>query len=188
MADLEVKWALVGGFAVGVRGGGRTTTDIDVVAAVVDDPAAEQLVNGLRGNGYTVRSQVEQTAVDRLATVRLVSPHDPDVEVEVDIIFASSGIEAEILSDATTMEVFAGLRVPVASRAHLLAMKVLSADDARPHDTLDIQSLLRESTKEEIEQVRQALQTISHRGFARGKALSADFDRFLARFPLGPAA
>ena len=72
---------------------------------------------------------MEQEATSRLATVRLVSPGQTASGVVVDLLFASSGIEPEIVAAADPLEVFPGVTLPVACRGHLIALKTLSRDD-----------------------------------------------------------
>jgi Nucleotidyl transferase AbiEii toxin, Type IV TA system len=98
-ADLErnqQKWALVGGFAVSARAEPRFTRDVDVAVAVSDDQEAESLVRSLMAVGYRLLASVEQDAVGRLATVRLIHVSSGGEQgVLVDVLFASSGIEPE---------------------------------------------------------------------------------------------
>ena len=77
---LRIRWALVGGWAVSLLGEPRTTRDLDVTVLVSSDREAEQIIRALRPRGYQFLpdSVVEQTAVDRLATVRLLSPATPE--------------------------------------------------------------------------------------------------------------
>jgi hypothetical protein len=139
LSELGLRWALVGGFAVSARAVPRFTRDLDLAVAVPHDKAAEALVASLVARGYRVVAVVEQTAVSRLATVRLVPPGESEQGVVVDLLFASSGIEVEIVAAADTIEVLPSLMVPVAKGGHLLALKVLSRDDdERPQDAADI--------------------------------------------------
>jgi len=52
---------------------------------------------------------VEQEATRRLATIRLIPPGERERGVVVDLLFASSGIEREIVAGAQVVEVMAGL-------------------------------------------------------------------------------
>lgn len=131
-ADLDalgLKWALIGGVAISVRSEPRFTKDVDFVVAVADDQAAESVVHQLSSRGYSPLEVLEQEYVDRLSGVRLGSSTTP---VVIDLLFASSGIEDEIVAAATEVDVLPGLRVPVASTGHLMALKVL-AGRPRPH-------------------------------------------------------
>ncbi len=60
----------------------------------------------------------------------------------VDVLFASSGIEPEIVRSAEAIEILPGLVVPVARTGHLIALKLLARDDeSRPQDLADLRSL-----------------------------------------------
>ena len=95
--DLHARWAVVGGLAVSARAEPRNTRDVDVALAVTDDAAAERLVADLRARGYEVTALVEQTAIGRLATARLLPD---DRGAIVDLLFASSGVEDEVVREA----------------------------------------------------------------------------------------
>ena len=90
------RFALVGGLAVSVRAEVRFTRDVDLAVAVDNDTEAESLVYALKSRGYTTVASVEHEAQSRLATIRLRSPQG----VKVDLLFASSGIEAETIARA----------------------------------------------------------------------------------------
>jgi len=174
-ADLNSRhqrWALVGGFAVSVRAEPRFTRDVDVAVAVPDDNAAEGLVYSLRSK-YQIDASIEQDAMGRLSTVRLIRPGvRTGQEVIVDVLFASSGIEPEIVAYAEQIEVLAGLRVPVASTGHLIAVKLLARDDrTRPQDLADLNALMAVATPADLEIARQGTTLITRRGFARGRDL-----------------
>lgn len=148
-----------------------------------DDNAAEQLVYSLRNCGYQVFASVEQQNAGRLATIRLTSPVSR--AVVVDLLFASSGIEAEVVTEATVERVFPNVSLPVAKTGHLLAMKTLSRAPARMQDDVDLVGLLAVATEQDLETARRALTLISERGYARRKNLLAEWKRVLAemRFP-----
>ncbi len=76
--------------------------------------------------------------MNRLSTARLRAPEG----VVVDLLFASTGIEAEIAMRAEPMTLPEIGTVPVARAEELLAMKVLSMRDARLQDRLDAQRLV----------------------------------------------
>jgi Nucleotidyl transferase AbiEii toxin, Type IV TA system len=183
MADLgaaSASYALVGGLAVSTRTEPRFTRDVDLAVAVDGDRQAQEVASGLLGRGWRVLAQVEQDAVGRLATLRLVPRDDPS-GVVVDLLFASSGIEPEIVAAAGSLEVFAGAVVPVATVAHLIALKVLSADEGtRPKDRADALALLEVLEEGGEVQVRAALDLIGARGFHRGRDLQAHFNALIA--------
>jgi predicted nucleotidyltransferase len=122
---------LIGGFAVSARAQPRFTSDVDIAVAVDDDRGAEELVRSLLGDDYSLFGTVEHDN-GRLATVRLKRNID-GVGIVVDLLFASSGIEAEVARAAETLEIVPGLQLPVAQTGHLIALKLLARDDeSRP--------------------------------------------------------
>jgi hypothetical protein len=179
--DFEVvglRWALVGGLAVSARAEPRTTRDVDVAVAVDDDAGAEAAVLALRQRGYRDAGQmIEQRATGRLATMRIVSPATANGGAVVDLIFASTGIEREIVAAASPVEVFPGTTIPVASLAHLLAMKVLAG---RLQDVADFASLFRHASAHDLVEAREALELIEKRRSHRQKDLVSDFERLCA--------
>ncbi|MEP7050832.1 MAG: nucleotidyl transferase AbiEii/AbiGii toxin family protein, partial [Pseudomonadota bacterium] len=105
----------------------------------------------------------------RLSTVRLMSPSG----VKVDLLFASSGIESEIVDAATPVYFEGAGSVPVANAEELLAMKVLSMTDTRLQDRIDAQHLLQFTPNLDLSRVRQHLARITDRGYAREQDLEA---------------
>jgi len=184
LADLaasNVDFALVGGLAVSARAEPRFTRDLDVAVAIENDAEAESLVQRLSASGYNVVATVEQEATARLATVRLVPPGESAGGVIVDLLFASSGVEVEIVRDAEPLEILEGLEVKVATVGYLIATKVLSRDDRqRPQDHADLLALLKNKSKADIDIARKALQLVHERGFNRQKDLAAELERLLS--------
>jgi hypothetical protein len=172
-------WALVGGLAVSAHVEPRFTRDIDLAVATTDDRDAEGLVRGLVSSGYRVRATLEQEAAGRLATVRLEVPGEAPNAIVIDLLFASSGVEPEVVQEAEVLEVLPGLRVPVATVGHLLALKVLSVSPTRPQDLIDIRSLLREARPTDLDLARKTAALIVTRGFGRDRDLVADLEQHL---------
>lgn len=180
LKDLKLKYALLGGLAVSVRTEPRFTRDIDLAVGVSSDAQSEEVIHQLQKRGYLVKAVVEQEAVNRLASVRLQPSGQTPQGLIVDLLFASSGIEPEIVRDATELEVFQGLQLPVCRTGHLLALKVLARDDIRrPQDIIDIRALLKNISKAELELARTALQLITERQFHRGRDLLSSFDQLI---------
>jgi predicted nucleotidyltransferase len=176
-------FALVGGIAVSVRTEPRLTRDLDLVVAVANDRDAESLVHALVMEGYEVRATVEQEGTGRLATMRLVTPGETVRGVVADLLFASSGIEAEIVAAAERLEILPRLFVPVASTGHLVALKLLARDDRdRPQDADDLRALRQVASRQEFDRAREAVRLIVERGFGRGR----DLDRALEEWLAGP--
>jgi hypothetical protein len=184
VADLRCHsraWALVGGFAVSARAEPRFTRDVDIVVAVDDDPGAEALVRALLRDGYRLLASIDHEASERLATVRLACPVGSDQDVVLDLLFASSGIEAEIASAAEETEIVPGLTLPIATTGHLIALKLLARDDeARPQDLADLRALWAVATSSDRVIAREAVRLISDRGYARGRDLLAALNQLEA--------
>jgi len=126
LTEAHVSFALVGGLAVSARTEPRFTRDADIAVAVASDAEAEALIRNLRARGYGIGALVEQEVAGRLATVRLTrspAPFDP----VVDLLFASSGIEPEVVAEADAIELLPKLRICVATTGHLIGLKVLPA-------------------------------------------------------------
>ena len=173
LAKYDRRWALVGGFAVSARAEPRFTRDIDAAVSVADDADGEGLVRLMLADGYLLLASVEQEETGRLATVRLASPLGGEVVV-VDLLFASSGIEPEVVQAAEMTEVVPGLRLPIATTGHLIALKLLARDDLeRPQDLADLRALGQVATSADYQTAREAARLISSRGFARGRDLTA---------------
>jgi len=167
-----VDCALVGGLAVSARAEPRFTRDVDLAVIVIDDLAAESLVRHFIEIGFRVLATVEQETANRLATVRLLPPGQTAEGVVVDLLFASSGIETEIVQSAEKIEVFPDVFVRVAKVGHLIALKILACDDDRPQDEVDLRSLLLDVSDADVTDAGEALKLVSERGFERGRNLA----------------
>ena len=67
-----------------------------------------------------------------------------------------------------------GLRLPIATTGHLIALKLLARDDLkRPQDLADLRALAQVATSTDYQTAREAAWLISSRGFARGRDLTA---------------
>jgi predicted nucleotidyltransferase len=178
--SLDAAWALVGGFALAARVEPRFTRDVDIAVAVSSDASAEALVFELSRHGYEVGAIVEQEAVGRLSTARLRSPVGGDMTLFVDLLFASSGIEEELVRDADVLEVLPGLRLPVARIGHLIALKLLALDENRPQDAFDLANLRTVADEQELKLTEEAIGLIHERGFDRGRDLPSALAALLA--------
>ena len=176
--QLGVGWALVGGIAVSVRAEPRFTRDVDLAVSVESDTKAERLVGDLRAIGYEILEMVEQETTGRFATARLLPPGGDPGGVIIDLLFASSGIEPEVVAMAEPLEVMPGLTVPVAGLAELIALKLLARDDdTRPQDAGDLAALTPLATARDFESARQLVRLIEDRNYHRGRDLSGELER-----------
>lgn len=178
--DRKRPFALVGGLAVSVRVEPRFTRDIDLAVAVANDADAEALTGDLQAAGFGLQLSLEQQALARLATVRLVPPGEAAEGIAVDLLFASTGIESDICAAAehVAME---GFVIPVATVGHLLAMKLLARSDHRPQDAIDLDALLKVLTPGERARAITAVDQIERLGANRGKPLRRQLDALLNR-------
>jgi predicted nucleotidyltransferase len=183
LTDLKVEFALVGGLAVSARSNPRFTQDIDLAVSILDDKAAEMLVNKLSTTGYQILAIVEQEATKRLATVRLLSTKAELQGVVVDMMFASSGIEPEIVEQADVLSIVEGFSLPIACLGHLIALKILARDDKlRPQDLQDLQALFASASRQDLQMALDALQLIANRGYHRNRDLVALFEKAKEQF------
>jgi predicted nucleotidyltransferase len=112
--------------------------------------------------------------------------HIGGVGIVVDLLFASSGIEPEIVEAAETIEISPGLKLPVATTGHLIALKLLARDDdSRPQDLADLRALLAVATADDMADAGAAIQLITQRGFNRGRNLTAMLNSLIG--PTGQA-
>lgn len=178
---MGVKYAVVGGIAIAFRAVIRTTNDIDLAVVADDDAHAESIVQTLIGLGYRAEILLESEVSSRLMTVRMISVGER--EVFIDLLFATAGIEKEVVENSTPIEIFPGLTIPVASRSALIALKVLSANpDTRSRDITDLQNLLANSIVGEVDTARNLLSLITERGYNRNKDLQSELDGYIEQF------
>jgi hypothetical protein len=171
---LKIRWALVGGLAVSVRAVPRFTKDLDFAVAVAGDPEAEDVVHRLGGRGYRPVGLLEQEYVERMSGVRLERGGS---DVVMDLLFASSGIESEVVAAATRLKVLPQLTAPVATTGHLIALKVLAG---RNQDLTDLEALLPAASPADLDVARSAVRLIRARGFNREQDVVADLDKLIA--------
>jgi len=171
---LKIRWALVGGLAVSVRAVPRFTKDLDFAVAVAGDPEAEDVVHRLGGRGYRPVGLLEQEYVERMSGVRLERGGS---DVVMDLLFASSGIESEVVAAATRLKVLPQLTAPVATTGHLIALKVLAG---RNQDLTDLEALLPAASAADLDVARSAVRLIRARGFNREQDVVADLDKLIA--------
>ncbi|HMU33936.1 MAG TPA: nucleotidyl transferase AbiEii/AbiGii toxin family protein [Pyrinomonadaceae bacterium] len=174
---MGANFALIGGMAVSIRTTERLTKDIDFVIAVTDDREAEEFVMSLSRSGYYVDTVLQQEAVDRFSAVRLLSRGES--EMFFDLLFASSGIEREVVATAEKAEIFPGMVGPVATIPSLIALKVLSANMGnRLQDIIDLQNLIKAASQADINDARALLDLITQRGYNRDKDLLSDLEKY----------
>lgn len=186
-ADLQLRHAVVGGLAVSAWTEPRTTRDVDLAVSVEDDARAEASIFALQQRGYGVEAVVEHQSIGRLATARLRPPGVRRAGALVDLLFASSGVEPEVVAGARFVEVLRGVVAPVASVGHLIAMKLLSRDDARrPQDAVDLINLVQRASAEELQGSRDLSDRIMMLGANRGRDLPRALEALIAEHGMPP--
>lgn len=181
LRGLKVEFALVGGIAVSLRTIERFTKDVDIAISVETSSAAEMVANSFRSAGFLIAYYLEKEDDGSLMTVRLTT--GGEVELFIDLLFATSGIEREVIADATEFEAFPGVVVKLATAPSLIAMKVLSADwKTRPQDVLDLQQLLEVTDSNDLATSRHLLDLITERGYNRNKDLQKDLAGYIEQF------
>ncbi len=178
---LGARFAVFGGIAVSFRTIERFTKDVDLAVVVKDDQEAEALAFECGHLGFVVSELVEHEIQDRMATARLILSGSSTMRV--DLLFASSGIESEVVESAEPGRIFSKANVRVATLPSLIALKTLSADwERRPQDIIDLQHLINESSPEDLKNARQLLDLITERGYNRNKDLQQDLDSYIEQF------
>ena len=163
------------------------TRDADLAVVVSGDADAEALVRALQGRGWRVLTALEQEVARRLATVRLALAGEDVHGPVIDLLFASSGIEFEIVAAADAIDVVPGFDVPIARLGHLIALKVLARDDrTRPQDRVDLAALLGHADAAALTEARAALALVAHRGFHRGRDLLTALQDTVNEFHASP--
>lgn len=126
----QVRYVLIGGFAVIAHGGARTTKDVDLLI----DPSPENVAKIRDALQILEDHAVSEVADGDVASYSVVRVAD---EIVVDLMAAACGVDyAEASRDAVTM-VFGGVEMPVASPRTLIRTK----NTVRPSDAADRQFL-----------------------------------------------
>ncbi|MQM25138.1 hypothetical protein [Glycomyces albidus] len=145
---LEAPWALGGSLAVSARIEPAYMTHASVILAVKEEDVAHAILDALEEAGLRTISVTDQMSVKDwdhehgrpadpfnieieqhpnglVAGARLVDDTG-ERDLDVDLIFAASGIEAEITAAAEPLEILPGQVFAVARTGHLIALTLLS--------------------------------------------------------------
>jgi len=180
--EIGRAWALVGALALGVHARPRATLDADIALVVQDDADADRFARALQSRGYTVLEAGVHPELGHFISLRVVGPVRAGGRLVVDFLLDTTGVEREIVASAERLAVTRDLRVPVASRSHLIAMKVLAEGEERLQDRVDLHELLQRATVADVEEARGAVRLIRERGHDRGKDLLATLESAATRF------
>lgn len=172
LTDSGFEWCLVGGLAASVYVEPRTTKDVDVAVTMRSEDEMAELRSFLISRGYSHPTILMRSFPTRPMGWRLLRPRSRATEVPVDILTAACSIEDKIVRCAVKVELLPALTLPVAALGHLIAMKVLSHNDTdRLQDRVDVISLIRVATTDNMLLAEQALRQISERGFSNERNL-----------------
>ena len=84
------------------------------------------------------------------------------------------------MAAANVLDVLPGLRLPVATTGHLIALKLLARDDiSRPQDAADLRALTRAADAADLHVARDAVTLIEQRGYHRGRAIGDALDALM---------
>ncbi|MDH3403586.1 MAG: hypothetical protein OES32_14310 [Acidobacteriota bacterium] len=141
--EADVKYVLIGGFAVILHGFARGTKDIDLLV----DSSAQNVAKLRRALSYlpdNAVAEVEDDEMERYAVVRVAD------EIVVDLMAKACGVAYEEAVRSGGLEPFdlEGVEIPLASKQLLIRLK----DTVRPADAMDTQ-YLRMRIAEESEDV-----------------------------------
>jgi hypothetical protein len=126
----QVKYVLIGGFAVIAHGGARTTKDIDLLI----DEAPENVARVREALRILEDKAVDDVADDDVARYSVVRVAD---EIVVDLMARACGVDyADASRDTVTIQ-FDDVPIPVASPHTLIRTK----NTVRPSDAADRQFL-----------------------------------------------
>ncbi|MEU6250426.1 hypothetical protein [Glycomyces sp. NPDC047010] len=221
---LEAPWSLAGSLAVSARVEPAYMAQASVILAVKDEQVAHGILDGLEESGLRVLSFTDQMSVKDwddehgrpanpenfeiehhpnglVAGARLVDEAG-DRDLEVDLIFAASGIEAEITAAAEPLEILPGQVFRVARTGHLIALTLLTLGDTgrqpRPEEfaemdafaseqafngireRADLTTLTNAATPEDWHLAWKAVDLMATRSATRSRNLRAELAAFLA--------
>lgn len=220
----EAPWALAGSLAVSARLEPVYMTHASVILSVKDEEVAHAILDGLEEAGLRLLSVTDQMSVKNwdhehgrpadlanieiehhpnglVAGARLVDDSD-DRDLEVDLIFAASGIESEITAAAEPLEILPGQVFRVARTGHLIALTLLSfgetgrqplADHFETMDAFDaeqayggirehadLKALTDAATDDDWRLAWEAADLMTSRSATRSRDLRAELAAFLA--------
>ena len=126
----NVRYILIGGFAVILHGFVRATKDIDLLV----DSSPENIRRLKRAMAALPDNAAALISDDELQKYRVVRIAD---EIVVDLMESACGIRYDAASSRTEVVTLEGVPIPVASRELLIDMK----QTVRPGDAVDVQFL-----------------------------------------------
>lgn len=114
--------------------------------------------------------------------MRLLIPEGVAEDMIGDLLFASSGIEVELVEAAQTLEIQPGIEVRVSTVGDLIALKILAF---RLQDQVDLARLVEAADEGDLARARWAVELIEKRQYDRtgdgeGETLSQRLEDLIA--------
>lgn len=128
----EVRFAVLGGYAVGYHGRPRATKDLDLLVSGAGDNL-QRVAAALRAFGAPASVVTSVAALGPTDVAYLGVP-----PVRVDILRTVDGVDTEAVLSRTVIVVIDGLAIPVINLDDLIANKLASG---RPQDLADAAAL-----------------------------------------------
>ncbi len=122
-----IRYALIGGFAMGALGIVRATMDLDFLVDRADTQSVDQV---LKNHGYSLFYQSEN-----------VAQYQSDVKLfgSVDILYAFRPVSLSMLKRAESLPVFGGgYHIPVLLPEDIIGLKVQALSNAEERKVIDI--------------------------------------------------
>ncbi len=138
--EQNISYALMGGFAMGLWGAGRTTVDIDFLVNRDDIDKVDKIMHAL---GYECRYRSENVS-------QYVSPLK--IFGEVDFLHAFREASIQMLQRAVEKEVFAAIKIKTLIPEDIIGLKLqaIKNNPKRQHGEIEDIMFLIENYKNEI--------------------------------------
>jgi predicted nucleotidyltransferase len=147
--DTHTPYLVIGGVAVSLVAGARTTKDVDAVVMIDEDASREFVASGAP---YGFVSRIANPLSFAQASRMLLMRHEPD-QIKVDISLAGLAFEIQAIEHGDTKNP-KGINLRVPRVEDLIIMKAVAS---RPKDLADIDELLNVYPDIDREQIRLAI-------------------------------
>lgn len=128
----QIKYLLIGGYAVSYYGYPRATVDMDIWIAISPDNA-QKIVNALQEFGFDVPELSNELFLQENKIIRMGVP-----PVRLEILTTISGVEFETCYNQRTIDTVDGVEINLISLQHLKQNKKASG---RYKDLSDLENL-----------------------------------------------
>jgi hypothetical protein len=137
--EQQVKYVLIGGFAVILHGAGRTTKDIDLLLETSEENI-KKLKKAMSFLPDDAISQIEDDEMSKYQVVRIAD------EFVVDLMAKACGIDYDMATQGIEWKNVDGVMIPIANKEWLIRMK----DTIRISDHMDVEFLKKQIEDEKI--------------------------------------